>query len=175
MKHQWWKKAAVYQIYPRSFYDTTGNGIGDIQGVIKKLDYLKKLGIDVVWLTPIYQSPQRDNGYDISDYYRIYEEFGTMEDFDQLLEEAHQRDIKIIMDIVVNHTSIDHEWFKQASSSKDNPYRDFYIWKDAKPDGGEPTNWESKFGGSAWKQDEETGQYYLHLFDVSQADLNWEN
>lgn len=175
MKHQWWKKAAVYQIYPRSFYDTTGNGIGDIQGVIKKLDYLKKLGIDVVWLTPIYQSPQRDNGYDISDYYRIYEEFGTMEDFDQLLEEAHQRDIKIIMDIVVNHTSIDHEWFKQANSSKDNPYRDFYIWKDANPDGSEPTNWKSKFGGSAWKLDEQTGQYYLHLFDVSQADLNWEN
>jgi len=175
MKHPWWKKAAVYQIYPRSFYDTTGNGIGDIQGVIKKLDYLKKLGIDVVWLTPIYQSPQRDNGYDISDYYRIYEEFGTMEDFEQLLQEAHQRDIKIIMDIVVNHTSIDHEWFKQASSSKDSPYRDFYIWKDAKSDGSEPTNWESKFGGSAWKLDEETGQYYLHLFDVSQADLNWEN
>ncbi|MBB2481002.1 alpha,alpha-phosphotrehalase [Bacillus sp. APMAM] len=175
MTQPWWKKAAVYQIYPKSFYDTTGNGLGDIQGVIRKLDYLKKLGIDVIWLTPIYQSPQRDNGYDISDYYKIYDEFGTMEDFEQLLQEAHQRDIKIIMDIVVNHTSTEHEWFKQARSSKDNPYRDYYIWKDAKPNGSEPTNWESKFGGSAWKLDEQTGQYYLHLYDVSQADLNWEN
>jgi trehalose-6-phosphate hydrolase len=175
MTHPWWKKAAVYQIYPKSFYDTSGNGVGDIRGVIEKLDYLKELGIDVLWLTPIYQSPQRDNGYDISDYYQIHEEFGSMEDVEKLLQEAHLRGIKIIMDIVVNHTSTEHEWFKQASSSKDNPYRDFYIWKDAKSDGSEPTNWESKFGGSAWKYDEKTEQYYLHLYDVTQADLNWEN
>ena len=174
MKQPWWKKAVVYQIYPKSFNDTTGNGVGDLQGIIEKLDYLKELGVDVVWLTPIYKSPQRDNGYDISDYFSIHEEYGTMEDFDLLLKEAHQRNIKIIMDIVVNHTSTEHEWFVQAKSSKDNPYRDFYIWKDGK-DGREPTNWESKFGGSAWKLDEKTGQYYLHLFDVTQADLNWEN
>jgi trehalose-6-phosphate hydrolase len=174
MSTSWWKKAVVYQIYPKSFYDTTGNGTGDIQGIIKKLDYLKELGVDVLWLTPIYKSPQRDNGYDISDYYNIQEEYGTMEDLDQLLAEAHKRGIKIIMDIVINHTSTEHEWFKQAKSSKDNPYRDFYIWKDGK-DGLPPTNWESKFGGSAWQWDENTGQYYLHLFDVTQADLNWEN
>lgn len=174
MSTSWWKKAVVYQIYPKSFYDSTGNGTGDIQGIIEKLDYLKELGVDVLWLTPIYKSPQRDNGYDISDYYNIQEEYGTMDDFDQLLAEAHKRGIKIIMDIVINHTSTEHEWFKQAKSSKDNPYRDFYIWKDAK-DGLPPTNWESKFGGSAWQWDETTGQYYLHLFDVTQADLNWEN
>lgn len=170
----WWKKAVVYQIYPKSFNDTTGNGTGDIQGIIEKLDYLKKLGVDVLWLTPIYTSPQRDNGYDISDYYTIHGEYGTMEDFDRLLEEAHERGLKIIMDIVINHTSTEHEWFKQAKSSKDNPYRDFYIWKDG-VNGGPPTNWESKFGGSAWEYDETTQQYYLHLFDVTQADLNWEN
>ncbi|MFJ5762250.1 alpha,alpha-phosphotrehalase [Neobacillus sp. NPDC093182] len=174
MAATWWKKAVVYQIYPKSFYDTTGNGTGDIQGIIEKLDYLKEFGVDVLWLTPIYKSPQRDNGYDISDYYNIQEEYGTMDDFDQLLAEAHKRGIKIIMDIVINHTSTEHEWFKQAKSSKDNPYRDFYIWKDGK-DGLPPTNWESKFGGSAWQWDETTGQYYLHLFDVTQADLNWEN
>ncbi|MDQ1002464.1 trehalose-6-phosphate hydrolase [Neobacillus niacini] len=174
MATSWWKKAVVYQIYPKSFNDTTGNGTGDIQGIIEKLDYLKELGVDVLWLTPIYKSPQRDNGYDISDYYNIQEEYGTMDDFDQLLAEAHKRGIKIIMDIVINHTSTEHEWFKQAKSSKDNPYRDFYIWKDGK-DGLPPTNWESKFGGSAWQWDETTGQYYLHLFDVTQADLNWEN
>ncbi len=174
MSTSWWKKAVVYQIYPKSFYDTTGNGTGDIQGIIEKLDYLKELGVEVLWLTPIYKSPQRDNGYDISDYYNIQEEYGTMDDFDQLLAEAHKRGIKIIMDIVINHTSTEHEWFKQAKSSKDNPYRDFYIWKDGK-DGLPPTNWESKFGGSAWQWDETTGQYYLHLFDVTQADLNWEN
>lgn len=170
----WWKKAVVYQIYPKSFNDTTGNGLGDIQGIIEKLDYLKELGVEVLWLTPIYKSPQRDNGYDISDYYNIHEEYGTMEDFDQLLTEAHNRGLKIIMDIVINHTSTEHEWFKQARSSKDNPYRDFYIWKDSK-NGEPPTNWESKFGGSAWEYDENTEQYYLHLFDVTQADLNWEN
>nr|WP_263326747.1 alpha,alpha-phosphotrehalase [Neobacillus sp. Marseille-Q6967] len=174
MSTAWWKKAVVYQIYPKSFKDTNGNGTGDIKGIIEKLDYLKELGVDVLWLTPIYKSPQRDNGYDISDYYNIQEEYGTMEDFDQLLAEAHQRGIKIIMDIVINHTSTEHEWFKQARSSKDNPYRDFYIWKDGN-NGIPPTNWESKFGGSAWEYDEKTEQYYLHLFDVTQADLNWEN
>ncbi|MDX5475770.1 MAG: alpha,alpha-phosphotrehalase [Bacillaceae bacterium] len=175
-KHNpWWKKSVVYQIYPKSFNDTTGNGVGDIQGVIEKLDYLKELGVDVIWLTPIYKSPQRDNGYDISDYFSIHKEYGTMDDFDQLLQEAHNRDIKIIMDIVVNHTSTEHEWFQQAKESKENPFRDYYIWKDSKSDGSEPTNWESKFGGNAWKYDEKTGQWYLHLFDVTQADLNWEN
>lgn len=175
MEQAWWQKAVVYQIYPKSFQDTTGNGVGDIQGIIKRLDYLKELGVDVLWLTPIYASPQKDNGYDISDYYSIHHEYGKMEDFDQLLKEAHQKGLKIIMDIVVNHTSTEHEWFKQAASSKDNPYRDFYIWKDGKEDGKEPTNWQSKFGGNAWQYDEKTGQYYLHLFDVTQADLNWEN
>lgn len=175
MKQPWWKKSAVYQIYPKSFNDTNGNGVGDIQGIIEKLDYLKELGIDVVWLTPIYESPQKDNGYDISDYYSIHEEYGTMEDFESLIQEAHDRGIKIIMDIVVNHTSTEHAWFKEAQSSKENPYRDFYIWKEGKEDGSEPTNWISKFGGSAWKLDEKTGEYYLHLFDVTQADLNWEN
>jgi trehalose-6-phosphate hydrolase len=174
MKQPWWKKSVVYQIYPKSFNDTKGNGVGDLQGIIEKLDYLNELGVDVIWLTPIYKSPQRDNGYDISDYFSIHEEYGTMEDFDRLLEEAHQRDIKVIMDIVVNHTSTEHEWFKKSSESKENPYRDFYIWKNPK-DGSEPTNWISKFGGSAWKYDESTEQYYLHLFDVTQADLNWEN
>ncbi|WP_400246614.1 alpha,alpha-phosphotrehalase [Niallia sp. JL1B1071] len=175
MEQAWWQKAVVYQIYPKSFQDTTGNGVGDIQGIIKRLDYLKELGVDVLWLTPIYASPQKDNGYDISDYYSIHHEYGKMEDFDQLLDEAHQKGLKIIMDIVVNHTSTEHEWFKQAASSKDNPYRDFYIWKDGKEDGSEPTNWQSKFGGNAWQYDEKTGQYYLHLFDITQADLNWEN
>ncbi|MEK4868904.1 alpha,alpha-phosphotrehalase [Niallia sp. FSL W8-1348] len=175
MEQAWWQKAVVYQIYPKSFQDTTGNGVGDIQGIIKRLDYLKELGVDVLWLTPIYASPQKDNGYDISDYYSIHHEYGKMEDFDQLLKAAHQKGLKIIMDIVVNHTSTEHEWFKQAASSKDNPYRDFYIWKDGKEDGREPTNWQSKFGGNAWQYDEKTGQYYLHLFDVTQADLNWEN
>jgi trehalose-6-phosphate hydrolase len=174
MTQPWWKKAVVYQIYPKSFNDTTGNGVGDIKGIVEKLDYLANLGVDVVWLTPIYESPQRDNGYDISDYFRIYEPYGTMEDFDLLLNEAHARNIKIIMDIVVNHTSTEHQWFIESRSSKDNPYRDFYIWKDAK-NGGAPTNWESKFGGNAWQYDEKTDQYYLHLFDVTQADLNWEH
>ncbi|MEH7607101.1 alpha,alpha-phosphotrehalase [Priestia megaterium] len=175
MQEPWWKKSVVYQIYPKSFYDTTGNGVGDIAGIIEKLDYLKKLGVDVVWLTPIYKSPQRDNGYDISDYFVIQEEYGTMEDFDRLITEAHKRDLKIIMDIVVNHTSTEHKWFQEAKKSKDNPYRDFYIWKDQKEDGSAPTNWVSKFGGSAWEHDKLTEQSYLHLFDVTQADLNWEN
>ncbi|GAB6138195.1 alpha,alpha-phosphotrehalase [Halanaerobaculum tunisiense] len=170
---EWWRDAVVYQIYPKSFNDTTGNGVGDIQGIIDKLDYLARLGVDVIWLTPIYDSPQNDNGYDIRDYYSIYQEYGTMEDFDRLLEEAHSRDIKVIMDIVVNHTSTEHEWFQEAKKSQDNQYRDFYIWKDD-VDGQVPNNWESKFGGSAWQYDEQTDQYYLHLFDVTQADLNWE-
>ncbi|RTR36207.1 alpha,alpha-phosphotrehalase [Robertmurraya yapensis] len=174
MNQPWWKKAVVYQIYPKSFNDTTGNGEGDLQGIIKKLDYLKELGVDVLWLTPIYESPQKDNGYDISDYYKIHEPYGSMEDFEQLLEEAHKRGIKIIMDIVINHTSTAHEWFQKALTSKDNPYRDYYVWKDGK-EGDPPTNWISKFGGSAWQYDEVTEQYYLHLFDVTQADLNWEN
>ncbi|KMJ58719.1 trehalose-6-phosphate hydrolase [Bacillus sp. LL01] len=175
-KEPWWKRSVVYQIYPKSFNDTTGNGVGDIQGIIEKLDYLKELGVDVIWLTPIYKSPQKDNGYDISDYFSIHDEYGTMEDFDQLLTQAHSKGIKVIMDIVVNHTSTEHEWFQKSKEEKeDNPYRDFYIWKDSKEDGSEPTNWESKFGGNAWQYDENTSQWYLHLFDVTQADLNWEN
>ncbi|OZU89147.1 alpha,alpha-phosphotrehalase [Virgibacillus indicus] len=174
MNEAWWKKATVYQIYPKSFQDTTGNGIGDIQGIIRKLDYLNKLSVDVIWLTPIYKSPQKDNGYDISDYLSIEPTYGTMEDFEELLEETHKRDMKLIMDLVINHTSTDHEWFKKASASKENEFRDFYIWKDA-IDGAEPTNWQSKFGGPAWQYDEKTDQYYLHLFDKTQADLNWEN
>ncbi|MEN2769246.1 alpha,alpha-phosphotrehalase [Ornithinibacillus xuwenensis] len=170
----WWKKAVVYQIYPKSFHDTTGNGIGDIKGIIEKLDYLKELGVDVIWLTPVYQSPQKDNGYDISDYYSIEPEYGTMADFEELLNQVHQRGMKLIMDLVINHTSTEHEWFKQSASSTESPYRDFYIWKDT-IDGGEPNNWISKFGGSAWEYDDKTKQYYLHLFDVTQADLNWEN
>ncbi|AGB42093.1 alpha,alpha-phosphotrehalase [Halobacteroides halobius DSM 5150] len=174
LSDKWWRDSVVYQIYPKSFNDTTGNGEGDLQGIIEKLDYLNKLGVDVIWLTPIYESPQNDNGYDISDYYSIYKEYGTMDDFERLLEEAHQRGIKVIMDIVINHTSTEHQWFKEARKSKDNQYRDFYIWKDG-TEGEVPNNWESKFGGSAWQYDEQTGQYYLHLFDVTQADLNWEN
>lgn len=174
MQQPWWKTSVVYQIYPRSFNDTTGSGKGDIQGVIEKLDYLKKLGVDVLWLTPIYDSPQNDNGYDISDYYQIFEEYGTMADVDCLLEEAHARDLKVIFDIVVNHTSTEHRWFVESKKSTDNPYRDFYIWKDG-VNGGPPTNWQSKFGGSAWQYEQTTDQYYLHLFDVTQADLNWEN
>ncbi|PLR97528.1 alpha,alpha-phosphotrehalase [Bacillus sp. T33-2] len=175
MNEPWWKKSVVYQIYPKSFYDTTGNGVGDLPGIISKLDYLKELGVDVIWLTPVYESPQRDNGYDISNYFKIHEEYGTMEDFDQLLEQAHERGIKIIMDIVVNHSSTEHEWFKEARKSRDSRYRDYYIWKEPKQDGSAPTNWESKFGGSAWEFNKGTKDYYLHLFDVTQADLNWEN
>ncbi|MBG9792763.1 trehalose-6-phosphate hydrolase [Paenibacillus dendritiformis] len=173
MQEPWWKRAAVYQIYPKSFLDTTGNGIGDINGIIAKLDYLRELGVDVIWLTPIYASPEKDNGYDISDYYAINPQYGTMEEFDKLLSEAHRRGMKVIMDIVVNHTSTEHPWFQQSCSSLDNPYRDYYIWKEPNS-GREPNNWQSKFGGSAWKYDEKTKQYYLHLFDVTQADLNWE-
>ena len=172
-KEQWWHKSTVYQIYPKSFNDTTGNGQGDINGIIEKLDYLKNLGVEVLWLTPMYKSPQADNGYDISDYYNIDENYGTMQDFEKLLEEAHRRGLKIVMDIVVNHSSTENEWFKK-SEQEDPEYRDFYIWKDA-VNGKEPTNWQSKFGGNAWKYSEKRKQYYLHLFDVTQADLNWEN
>ncbi|WP_332630841.1 alpha,alpha-phosphotrehalase [Halalkalibacter flavus] len=172
--NEWWRKSVVYQIYPKSFNDTTGNGVGDLQGIIEKLDYLRNLGVDVLWLTPVYASPQKDNGYDIADYYSIHEEYGNMDDFDRLLKETHQRGMKLIMDLVVNHTSTEHNWFKESQKSKDNPYRDFYIWKDP-VEGAEPSNWQSKFGGNAWEYDEKTGQYYLHLFDVTQADLNWEN
>ncbi|TYR79982.1 alpha-glucosidase [Priestia megaterium] len=174
MEKKWWKEAVAYQIYPRSFMDSNGDGIGDIQGVISKLDYLKDLGIDVIWICPIYQSPNDDNGYDISDYKDIMNDFGTMEDFDQLLAEIHKRDMKLIMDLVINHTSDEHPWFVESRSSKDNPYRDYYIWHEGK-DGKEPNNWESIFNGSAWEFDEQTKEYYLHVFSRKQPDLNWEN
>ncbi|ENQ8703015.1 alpha,alpha-phosphotrehalase [Vibrio harveyi] len=170
----WWKTATIYQIYPKSFCDSGSKGTGDIKGIISKLDYLKHLCVDAIWLTPVYQSPMIDNGYDISDYYAINPDFGTMQDFDTLLAEAHQLGIRIIMDIVVNHTSTEHKWFQSALGDKNSPYRDYYIWKDP-VDGAEPNNWQSKFGGNAWALDEKTGQYYLHLFAKEQADLNWEN
>ena len=172
-EEKWWHKSVVYQIYPKSFNDTTGSGEGDIRGIIEKLDYLKELGVEVIWITPMYKSPQNDNGYDISDYYNIDPNYGTMADFEEMLSEAHKRKLKIVMDIVVNHSSTENEWFKKSESG-DPEYKDFYIWKDA-VDGKEPTNWQSKFGGNAWKYSEKRGQYYLHLFDVTQADLNWEN
>ena len=174
MEKKWWKEAVVYQIYPRSFKDSNGDGIGDLNGITEKLDYLKELGIDVVWLSPVYQSPNDDNGYDISDYQAIMKEFGTMADFDRMLAEAHKRGIRIVMDLVVNHTSDEHKWFIESRSSKDNPYRDYYIWRPAK-DGREPNNWGSCFSGSAWEYDSRTGMYYLHLFSKKQPDLNWDN
>jgi oligo-1,6-glucosidase len=174
MKRQWWKEAVVYQIYPRSFKDSNGDGIGDINGIISKLDYLKELGVDVIWLSPVYKSPNDDNGYDISDYRDIMDEFGTMDDWERLLEEMHNRGLKLIMDLVVNHSSDEHAWFVESRKSKDNPYRDYYIWRPGQ-DGKEPNNWESNFSGSAWQYDEATGEYYLHLFSKKQPDLNWEN
>ncbi|MCR5788676.1 MAG: alpha-glucosidase [Lachnospiraceae bacterium] len=174
-KKNWWKESVVYQIYPRSFADSNGDGIGDLNGITEHLDYLKKLGIDVIWLSPVYQSPNDDNGYDISDYRAIMTEFGTMADFDRMLEKAHSLGIKIVMDLVVNHTSDEHAWFLESRKSKDNPYRDYYIWKDGKPDGSAPNNWQSFFSGSAWQYDETAGQYYLHCFTKKQPDLNWEN
>lgn len=174
MNKTWWKEAVVYQIYPRSFCDSNGDGIGDIRGIIGKLDYLKRLGIDVIWLSPIYQSPNDDNGYDISDYRAIMQDFGTMDDFQELLEEAHKRNLRIIMDLVVNHTSDEHTWFTQSHSDKENPYRDYYIWREGK-NGNPPNNWGSWFGGSAWQYDEKTDMYYLHIFSKKQPDLNWEN
>jgi oligo-1,6-glucosidase len=174
MRKTWWKESVVYQIYPRSFYDSNGDGVGDLRGIIQKLDYLKQLGVDVVWLSPVYRSPNDDNGYDISDYQAIAEEFGTLEDWEELLAQMHRRSIKLIMDLVVNHTSDEHPWFVESRRAKDNPYRDYYIWRPGK-NGGEPNNWASVFGGSAWQYDDATGEYYLHLFSTKQPDLNWEN
>lgn len=174
IEKRWWKESVVYQIYPRSFKDSNGDGIGDLKGIIEKIPYLQELGVNVVWLSPIYQSPNDDNGYDISDYRRIMDEFGTMEDFQQLLTLCHEAGIKLVMDLVVNHTSDEHPWFMESRKSKDNPYRDYYIWKDP-VNGKEPNNWGSCFGGSAWQFDEQTRQYYLHLFSKKQPDLNWEN
>jgi glucan 1,6-alpha-glucosidase len=174
-KVKWWQRAVVYQIYPRSFMDSNGDGIGDLQGIISKLDYLEKLGIDAIWLSPVYSSPMDDNGYDISDYENIAEIFGTMKDMDELLLEANKRNIRIIMDLVVNHTSDEHAWFIESRSSKENKYRDFYVWRDAAEDGGAPNELISTFSGPAWKYDEATNQYYLHIFGEKQPDLNWEN
>ena len=174
MEKKWWKESVVYQIYPKSFKDSNGDGVGDIRGIIQKLDYLKELGVNVLWISPMLESPQDDNGYDISDYRRIYEEYGTMEDYEELLCEAHNRSIRILMDLVVNHTSDEHNWFIESRKSKDNPYRDYYIWKDP-VNGKEPNNWGGAFGGSAWEYDPQTQMYYLHLFSKKQPDLNWEN
>ncbi|MFE4710147.1 MULTISPECIES: alpha,alpha-phosphotrehalase [unclassified Paenibacillus] len=171
----WWRRSTVYQVYPKSFMDSTGSGEGDIRGLTGKLDYLQQLGIDIIWLQPVYVSPQNDNGYDVADYCQINPEFGTMADFDELMEGVQRRGMHLMLDIVVNHSSTEHRWFQASKSSKDNPYRDYYIWKDPKPDGGPPNNWQSKFGGSAWQYDEASGQYFLTLFDKTQADLNWEN
>ena len=174
MEKKWWREAVAYQIYPRSFMDSNNDGIGDLQGIISKLDYLKDLGIDVIWICPVYKSPNDDNGYDISDYQDIMSDFGTMEDFNELLSEIHKRNMKIIIDLVINHTSDEHPWFIESRSSKQNPKRDWYIWREGK-DNKEPNNWESIFKGSAWEYDENTKEYYLHLFSKKQPDLNWEN
>lgn len=174
MEQKWWKEAVVYQVYPRSFKDSNGDGIGDLPGIIQKLDYLKNLGVNVVWLCPVYKSPNDDNGYDISNYQDIMDDFGNMKDIESLLTETHRRDIKLIMDLVVNHTSDEHPWFIESLASLDNPYRDFYIWRKGK-NGLPPNNWGSVFGGSAWEYDESTQEYYLHLFSKKQPDLNWEN
>ncbi|MGF1775000.1 alpha-glucosidase [Vibrio wakamikoensis] len=175
MEQKWWHDAVVYQIYPRSFCDSNGDGIGDLNGIRSKLDYLQELGVDVIWLSPVYQSPMDDNGYDISSYQAIAPEFGTMQDMEALIAEAKQRGIRIVMDLVVNHTSDEHSWFQQACESKDSPYRDYYVWRDAKPDGSAPNDLDSIFGGSAWQWHEPTQQYYMHLFSKKQPDLNWEN
>lgn len=174
MEKDWWKKSVVYQIYPRSFCDSDGDGIGDLNGITGKLDYLKELGADVIWLSPVYESPNDDNGYDISDYQAVMKDFGTMADFDRMLEEIHARGMKLVMDLVVNHTSDEHPWFQESRKGKDNLYRDYYIWKKPK-EGKEPNNWGSCFGGPAWEYEESSGEYYLHLFSVKQPDLNWEN
>ena len=174
MEKDWWKKSVVYQIYPRSVCDSDGDGIGDLNGITGKLDYLKELGADVIWLSPVYESPNDDNGYDISDYQVVMKDFGTMADFDRMLEEIHARGMKLVMDLVVNHTSDEHPWFQESRKGKDNPYRDYYIWKKPK-EGKEPNNWGSCFGGPAWEYEESSGEYYLHLFSVKQPDLNWEN
>lgn len=174
-KKNWWKNSVVYQIYPRSFKDSNGDGFGDIQGIIEKLDYLKELGIDVIWLSPVFDSPQDDNGYDIRDYRKIYAGFGSNEDMEELIQKAHDRNIKIVLDLVANHTSDEHIWFVESRKSKDNPYSDYYIWKDPKADGSEPNNWGSSFCGTAWEFCEERGQYFLHFYSKRQPDLNWEN
>ncbi|HEX6981308.1 MAG TPA: alpha-glucosidase [Balneolaceae bacterium] len=174
MKESWWKESAVYQIYPRSFKDSNGDGIGDLPGIIEKLSYIKSLGVDVIWICPIYESPNDDNGYDISNYRIIMEEFGSMDDFDRLLEEVHRLEMKLVMDLVPNHTSDEHRWFQESRKSRQNPYRDYYHWQPPL-NGGPPNNWPSFFGGSAWEQDPATGDYYLHLFSRKQPDLNWEN
>lgn len=177
MKTRWYKNAVVYQIYPRSFNDSNGDGIGDINGITEKVDYIKNLGVDAVWLSPCYKSPNDDNGYDISDYRDVMDEFGTLEDWQNMLDAFHSKDIKVIMDLVVNHTSDEHKWFKESRKSKDNPYRDYYIWRDGigsdkkRP----PNDWKACFGGSAWEYDEATEQFYLHLFSKKQPDLNWDN
>ena len=170
----WWKKAVVYQVYPKSFQDSNGDGIGDLQGIISRLGYLEKLGIDAIWLSPVYQSPGVDNGYDISDYEAIDPQYGTMADMDELIKKAKEHHIRIVMDLVVNHTSDQHKWFIESRKSKDNPYRDYYIWRDP-VDGHEPNGLKSAFSGSAWKFDEKTSQYYLHFFADQQPDLNWKN
>ena len=175
MKKTWWKEAVVYQIYPRSFMDSNGDGIGDLKGITSRLDYLKYLGIDVIWLSPVYQSPNDDNGYDISDYQAIMSEFGTMEDFDEMLAAAHERGIRIVMDLVVNHTSDEHKWFVESRKSRNNAFRDYYIWREGKDEQTPPNNWGACFGGSAWQYDEATAMYYLHLFSKKQPDLNWDN
>lgn len=175
MNRTFWKEAVVYQIYPRSFQDSNGDGIGDLRGIISRLDYLKLLGIDVVWLSPVYKSPNDDNGYDISDYRDIMDDFGTMQDWEELLAGLHARGIKLMMDLVINHSSDEHAWFLESRSSKDSPYRDYYIWRPARPDGSLPNNWSSVFSGPAWEYDEKTDEYYLHLFSRKQPDLNWEN
>jgi oligo-1,6-glucosidase len=175
MEKRWWKEEVIYQIYPRSFQDSDGNGIGDINGIISRLDYIQDLGVDIIWLGPVYMSPNDDNGYDISDYYAIHPEFGTMAEFELMLSEMKKRNLKLIMDLVVNHSSDEHKWFEQSRQSQDNEYRDFYFWKPPREGGGPPNNWLSFFGGSAWEYDDKTGEYYLHLFTKKQPDLNWEN
>ncbi|MFD2563051.1 alpha-glucosidase [Aquimarina rubra] len=175
MKLTWFRKGTIYQIYPRSFNDSNNDGVGDLRGIIEKLDYLKSLHIDIIWLSPIFSSPNDDNGYDISDYCSIMPEFGTMEDFDELLRETHKRGIRLILDLVANHCSDEHKWFEEAKKSKNNPYRDYFHWRKPASDGGPPNNWKSFFGGSAWEFDEASGEYYLHLFTRKQPDLNWEN
>jgi oligo-1,6-glucosidase len=174
LEKHWWKESVIYQIYPRSFMDSNGDGIGDIPGIISKLDYLKDLGVDVIWLSPVYKSPNDDNGYDISDYREIMDDFGSMADWELLLKEMHDRGLKLIMDLVVNHSSDEHQWFVESRKSKDNPYRDYYIWRPGK-DGKEPNNWKSTFSGSAWQYDEKTDEYFLHIFSKKQPDLNWAN
>src|SRR5688572_18179713 len=171
----WWKHGVFYQIYPRSFQDTNGDGVGDLQGIINRMDYLTELGVDAIWISPIYPSPMADFGYDVSNYVDIHPLFGDLATFDRLLEEAHNRNIRVVLDYVPNHTSDEHPWFMESRSSRESPKRDWYIWRDPKPDGTPPNNWESFFGGDAWEWDETTGQYYLHLFLNKQPDLNWRN